>query len=211
MMTPHTCPLTKTPVSEFGSHYVFSVYPEIKCYKQFCGRSMNIEDYAKVFFDVSPVFDFINKTGHPYKAQLIPNIPEGKFDFKFQRNIQLLLAKCPLSNLPIEDHGFAYFFPGYPVALFYKKLLQRPMTVEEYITILTPGVTKESPVILKGFTSAKTGRVFSSGVYYDVSQNRISFAFRPSKSKLNKIPEDATLTTTTPATPVPDLSSLIPF
>jgi DNA topoisomerase III len=79
-------------------------------------------------------------------------------------------ALCPKSGEPVMDCGNYWVFPGYPDAKFYKSVAQRPIKLEELMTILRDG---KGPV-MEGFVSKK-GAKFSACLAF--AEGKLTFVF----------------------------------
>jgi DNA topoisomerase-3 len=171
------CPKSGEPILEYETTYVFPGYPEASFPKVVAQRKITPEEMLQIVTDgIGPEMEgFISKSKKPFKARLRfdPNrqyngkpSPGITFDFGSSPSEsggggKELDLKCPKTGQPIKDVGDAFAFG---VAGLYgrKTLLERPMSVQDYIAVL------ENPegVEFDGFRSKKTGKTFSATVVF---------------------------------------------
>jgi DNA topoisomerase-3 len=78
---------------------------------------------------------------------------------------------CPFTQKPVLDHGTYWVVPQYPNAKLYKTIASKPISLDDYFSIL-----RNSSPLFEGFTSQK-GKQFKARVSFDPSLGKFSFVF----------------------------------
>jgi hypothetical protein len=138
-----------------------------------------VKEYASLLSGEALVFDGLKKkdgTG-TFSAGLALG-SDGKWKFVFPDRGEREWPKdtevlCPKSKKPVKEFEKSWAFPGLPGVWFNKVVAQRPVALEDYVTLVKKG--KVGP--LEGFVSSK-GSKFSALLKIG-EDKRVTFEFPP--------------------------------